>query len=128
LHTAVSALRAAVESPISACGDFTIAEVTLTMRPKRRCAHAADDGADQQDGREQVRLERAEPGGVIPVLEPAGRRTAVVVHEDVGRGAGGQQRLATLFGADVGRDGGHRRAVAARISSAVAASRSASRR
>src|SRR5579864_2365267 len=36
LQAAVSAVRAAVDNPISGCGDLTIAEVMLTMRPNRR--------------------------------------------------------------------------------------------
>src|ERR1700722_6537919 len=36
LHAAVSAVLAAVDKPIRGCGDFTIAEVMLTMRPNLR--------------------------------------------------------------------------------------------
>jgi hypothetical protein len=35
-QSAVRPLRAAVDNPMAAWGDFTMAEVMLTMRPKRR--------------------------------------------------------------------------------------------
>ena len=36
LHKAVRPLLAAVDNPIAACGDFTMADVMFTMRPKPR--------------------------------------------------------------------------------------------
>ncbi len=127
LQTAVSALRAAVERPIAGCGAFTIADVTFTMRPKRRARMPPITRSDHQHRRQQVGLEGGEPARVVPVLEAARRRAAVVVDQDVRLGAGSHQRRTTLLGAEIGDDRRDADLLSRRISSAVASRRAASR-
>ena len=77
LHTDVSPVRAADDRPIGDSGVFTIAEVMLTMRPKRRATIPSMHGADHQERREHVGVERGDPGVAVPVPEAAraaGRR------------------------------------------------------
>ena len=50
--------------------------------------------ADQERGRQHVAFERGDPRVVIPVAQLAGRRTGVVVDQDVGFGTGCDQRRA----------------------------------
>src|SRR5438552_12002352 len=69
--------------------------------------HAVHGRLDQEDRRDHVRVERLDPGVAVPLAEVAGRRTARVVDEDVGRRAGREPRRARGLGRDVAGDGGH---------------------
>jgi hypothetical protein len=70
--------------------------------------HAVEHPSQHRRRRAQVALDRLGPVLVAEALELAGRGTARVVHQDVGCGAGGQQRGAVLGTGDVARHRGHR--------------------
>src|SRR6266480_2955863 len=82
--------RGDVDDPAEAAGD-----------------HPVDGRLDHENGRDHVRVDRPDPGVPVPVAEVARRRTARVVHEDVGLGAGGEHRGAPRLGRHVARDRGH---------------------
>lgn len=103
LHTAVSALRAAVDSPIGGCGDFTIAEVMLNDASETTRPHPADLGTDQEDRSQQVLLESCEPRRPVPGLEASWCRPAVARDQDVRLQARRGEPPATLVTAEVDR-------------------------
>src|SRR5437773_1520471 len=82
--------RGYVDDPAEAAGD-----------------HPVDGRLDHENGRDHVRVDRPDPSVPVPVAEVARRRTARVVHEDVGLGAGGEHRGAPRLGRHVARDRGH---------------------
>lgn len=88
--------------------------------------NARQQGADQQGRRQHVRIERAEPGRMVPIGELARRRTGVVVDQDVGLGTGGSldRPASVLMSATTGLT----RAPVARSISAAASLRAASPR
>ncbi len=83
----VSPARAPLLMPSVGIGDFTEAEVMLTIRPNRRADHAVDHRLDQEDRRQHVGVQRADPVVALPVAEVAGGRAAGIVDQDVRVGA-----------------------------------------
>src|SRR5450759_4166367 len=69
-------------------------------------AHRVDHLLDQFYGNNHVGDHAVDHLRARQLAEVAHRRPPVVVDQDVGRGAGGEQRLLTLRRADVGRDRG----------------------
>src|SRR6185437_7393305 len=66
--------------------------------------HRVDRRLDQFDRGQHVRVERADPGGAIPVPEIARRRAAGVVDEDIGLRTRGERLRAAVGGRDVACD------------------------
>ena len=103
----VSPARAPLLMPSSGIGDFTDADVMLTMRPNLRVDHAVDHRLDQQDRRQHVGIDRLDPVVAAPFAEVAARRAAGVVDQDVRLRAGRERRRAACVGGDVAGDGRH---------------------
>ncbi len=105
LHTDVRPVRAPAERPIGACGAFTIADVMLTMRPKRRSTMPSITARIITIGASMF-ASSARPGVAVPVLEAPRHRAAVVGDQDVRRGTGREQRRAGRGEGDVAGDDG----------------------
>ena len=102
---AVSPARAPDDRSRPASGAFTAPEVMLTMRPKRALRHRVDHLLDQFDRHHHVGGDAVEHLLARQFAEIAQRRAGIVVDQDVGLRAGGEQRLLALRRGDVG---GHR--------------------
>ena len=103
-RNAVRPARAPDDRSRPASGIFTEPEVMLTMRPNFLRDHRVDRLLDQLDRHDHVGDDAVDHLLPVELAEIAERRAGIVVDQDVGLGAGGEQRLLAFGRGDVRRD------------------------
>ena len=88
---AVRPARAPEERSSPRIGIFTESEVMFDDAAEALLAHRRDDALDEFDRRHHVLDDAGEHGVAIELAEILDRRPAIVVHQDVGLGAGGEK-------------------------------------
>jgi hypothetical protein len=95
-----------LESPSVSIGAFDGARSDVDDPSEASRDHAVENGFDQLDRRQHVRIERRNPSRPIPFAEIAGRRPAGIGDEDLRRRRGGERGGAPLGSRDVRGDRG----------------------
>ena len=101
-RSAVRPARAPEERSRPASGIFTEPDVMLTMRPNFLRTIGSIDFLDQLDRHHHVGDDAVDHLLPVELAEIAERRAGIVVHQDVGLRAGGEQRGLAVRRRDVG--------------------------